>query len=211
MFGFLYAIVLVIAGIKDSVNNDCYKAESKHRAIKNGSDIYYDMHGNEYYKDRKVLEFSAYGMPNGEAHRVIIDLKTKVILKDYTQELIDKFFKSRDLIIEKAKINGDLFYEIKPPALLIRNKSVYDKRIKGYCGRFETETGRRYGLSSSFSKQHKKIVYYKYYYKKNDLSERDELYFIKDKLFVISKEEYFKWGGSTVGQTHVYIPKGGII
>lgn len=210
MFGALYAIVLAIAGIKDSIDNDCYKTESKHRAIKNGSDVYYDMHGNEYYKDRKVLEFSSYGMPNGEAHRVIIDLKTKVILKDYTQILLNDFQKNRKEIIQMANSNGCPYYIIEPPLELIRNKSVY-KNIKGLCGRFETKTNRRFGLKSVLS-QSKEFVYYKYYYKKNEAHTNDDLYYVMDKWFVISKEEYKKWGGfGTLVVDEPYINKGGVI
>ena len=203
MFGFLYAIILSIAGIKDSVDNEYHKSVSRMNAAQKGYDIYYDMHGREYYKDRRVYEFSSYRMPNGEDHRVIVDLKTKAILKDYTQELIDEFFKTRNEIIEEAEKHGNLYYVIQPPTQLMRNKSVFEKRIKGYCGRFETETGRRYGLSSLDN-------YYKFYYKKSGC-EGDELFYMRDRGFKISKEEYYKWGGSDLVEDYAWVRKGGIV
>lgn len=215
MFGIFYTFLLIVSGIKDSINNECYKEKSKQTAIKNNKDTYYDMFGNEYYKDRKALTIFNYKCDNGETHKVITDVKTGEVIKDYTQELINDFFIKRNKIIEEAKKNNRLYYIIKPNNNLIQSKQIYEKSIKGYCGAFETQTGRRYLLSSEIKKYNDGItwVYYKYYYKRRDSeNELDDLYYTKDKPIIITKEEYFQWGGlEAESKNYNFIPKGGII
>ena len=213
MFGFVYVICLIISGIKDSIYNETSKQISKQDAKRNGYDIYYDGDGNEYYNDRKVISLSYYRTPSGEYHKVIQDIKTKNVLKDYTEELIDVFMNQRKEVIEKAKQNNELYYHIDAPIQLVRDKDLYEKRIKGYCGFFETDTNKRYLLSSEWQKRNRKWVYKKYYYKKNDSNnEINRIYYTKDTPVIISKEEYFKWGGfDAENKNYNFIPKNGIV
>ena len=220
MFGFIYAFILAVSGIKDYVKNEHYTKLSKENSIKNNKDTYYDGKGNEYYKDKKVITMMDYNPNNtcnGESHRIIKDIKTGDIIKDYTQDIIDSFFYQREKIIDDAKKHGDLYYEIYPPNSPLINKYIYQNKIKGYCGFFETESGRRYLLGSEYKKLdgRKHFVYYKYYYKEPDSKHVvDDFYYELDykKRIIISKEEYLRWGGfGAENKNYISIPKGGVI
>lgn len=227
MFGFLWALLVGGAALKDSIDNEVEKNRSRMHSSQKGYDTYRDMKGHEYYKDRRVITSNSHLMPNGEWHKVILDAKTYKIIKDYTQEMIDSFFEERENIIKNAEKNGDLYYRIECPHELLREEKIYKTRIKGYCGSFETTSGRRYVLEHKSEYQYGKIeptnrcshyygytkhIYLKYYYEESHIG-IDDCYYKRSNPIKISKEEYELYGGENLFELENYkfVSKGGII
>lgn len=183
MFGFLYALFMTGVGIKETVSNNIDQENAFQKALKENKDIFYDGRGNMYFIDQVKLKNGKiwynpiraiesnyfYKDYRGIWHRTIVPIKgNKRVLKDYTQELIDKFYERRDNIKEEYSKKHKKYYFIP----LDKETREFSKSI-GYnnfkkcflrdCGWFEMKTEKRYRLECVGSSLNG-FRYLKYYY-----------------------------------------------
>lgn len=215
MFGIFYSIFAAGSCAKGYVENATYKDESFKRAIKENKDTFYDKEGKMYYirkrpwKNGETLLEQIRAIDtvkedrNGVLHKVIMDLKTKEILRDYTQEKINTFYNNIIKAIEECnKKENQKYYFIEPPFELIRDigDAKFKKIYKPMCGLFEKDNGsigRRYVIEHYYNKLKKEDHYFKYYYDESncvDTSSKIE----------ITKDEYILLGGLQSGYSSYY-------
>lgn len=184
------------------INNEQYKSKRKFEAIKNKNDIYYDLNGDAYFGDKKIIRTKKYNFSEGIMHDLITDYNGNV-LKDYTDDKIFCFFLYINNTIKKAKQNGDNYFYIDGYSCFPNEIAEYGKLCLKYSGLYETETGKRYII------RNKTKVYYKELECKSDM-----FYYMLDSnnSIRLTNEEINEWGGNVFNfYNKVALPKGSII
>lgn len=206
LFGLFYTMFVTGTCLKETAINSSYKDEQLKLAINENRDIFYDKSGYMYFIKKlptksgnttyipiRAIDSVKYDKRN-LLHKVVIDLKTNEVLRDYTQEKINDFYKLvNDAINDGNDNESQNYYFIPIDYNLVRNIGDvnFKKHFKPMCGLFEKDNGkvgRRYLVERYYNKTTKKYEYYKYFY--DDHNWIDIFSKIK-----ISKEDYEKMGG----------------
>ena len=220
MFGIVYGIVQLVGRTVFRINAESIRLDSKHEAIKNGKDYYFDSRGAMWYcgngHDERCTELYCHNIITGKhdsknGHHVLISFNDKRVLKDYTVEQNTKedieFCNRYNKAINQARLDGKAYF-------CVVGLGSLDKRY----GHYELETEKLYTLDKIQGSKIKKagrypyittifeqdFAYYKNYYNgrsKNNVGNKERI--------KISKEEYEKLGGDSVMSSYTTKGVGG--
>ena len=196
MFGFLYALFMGIGCTIDSIRKDSENDEAKRKSMENGGQ-YATGIGKRFYNGREIIKYTP-GAPEG--HDLIIDKKTKQIIKDFTQEKYnsdeEKDEKRFIECIENAKKENKLVVLYDP--FFFSNGDFRLNHPKGY---YEVSTCKRVNTMTDEDGNH-----FKLYDKIEDRSSGylKSLWFIpdKDNKIQITENEWIRMNGNKIDYIH---------
>jgi hypothetical protein len=117
VFGFLWALFVGGAAIKDSIDNDVEKNTNRYNAVKDGKDIYYDGRANIYCVNDCGSDTQCIRITDlNTGHEVLKSVKDGTIIKDYTLEALIQmdidFEKKKQELKKEAIKNGKKYYHV---------------------------------------------------------------------------------------------------
>ena len=125
-FGAIMGILGFVAVVSETSGNIVRNEEARQEAIEKGRNIYFNDKGQSFYvKDGKPA-IEQYVNINGREHLILKYLKTNTIIRDYTEERLEKLQKDSKAFAEK--IGGSVY--IVGDSNYYRNDEIKGDRVR---------------------------------------------------------------------------------